>query len=290
MDLQEFEEEFGTEKQCLDYLFHLRWKQGYRCPRCRYNEMWEINDHKYKCKNCGYQTTVISGTLFQDTHVPLNLWFRAIWYVTEQPDKVTAVKLQKELGLGSNRTALMMLNKMKRAMLRPDMGQLQGTVEVNREQIQGCKPRRYLAVAVEISNKKIGRIKAKIIDNTDPESMNDFIKDCVEEGSTIISNYWDGRDKMMNQRYTYEAKLETYEFPYADKVFRMFRDKLWQLSNATDYLDEFCASFNGLKKKITFHELLDNAVHSQPIPHACSNILKNIKKKAPTDELIRGAK
>lgn len=282
MDLQEFEEEFGTEKQCLDYLFHLRWKQGYHCPRCQYNEMWEINDHKYKCKNCGYQTTVIAGTLFQDTHIPLNLWFRAIWYVTEQPNKVTAVRLQKELGLGSNRSALMMLNKIKCAMQRPDLDKLQGTVEVDREQIQGYVPRRYLAVAVEISNKKIGRIKAKIIDNTELTSMNDFIIDCIEEGSTIISNYWDGRDEMMNQRYAYKAKLETYEFPYAEKIFRLFRDKLWHLSNASNYLDEFCAVFNSQKQKITFHELLDSAVHLQPVPYARSDILKSIKN-TPAD-------
>lgn len=144
-------------------------------------------------------------------------------------------------------------------------------------------PRRYLAVAVEISNNKIGRIKAKIIDNTDLERLSDFIRNCVEAGSSIISSHWDGRDETMNQRYAYKAKLETYEFPYAEKVFRLFRDKLWHLSNPSNYLDEFCVAFNSQKKKITFHELLDSAVHLPPVPYASSNMLKNIKKKAPAD-------
>lgn len=44
MDLQEFEKNYGTEKQCLDYLYNLRWKSGYQCPRCQHNEKWEIPD------------------------------------------------------------------------------------------------------------------------------------------------------------------------------------------------------------------------------------------------------
>jgi hypothetical protein len=56
---------------------------------------------KYECLSCGYQTSVIARTIFQDTHKPLTLWFRAIWYITSQKNGTSALGLQRILGLGS---------------------------------------------------------------------------------------------------------------------------------------------------------------------------------------------
>src|SRR5665648_79677 len=97
MNLTEFEKEFSTEDQCQEYLFKLRWKDGYHCPRCQCDKAWQVSGVKYKCHNCGYQTSVIAGTIFQDTHKPLALWFRAIWYVTSQKNGTSALNLQRIL-------------------------------------------------------------------------------------------------------------------------------------------------------------------------------------------------
>lgn len=266
MDLQELERQFGTEEQCLDHLFHLRWKDGYHCPQCQYHEMRQISAYKYKCRNCGYQTTVIAGTLFQDTHIPLRLWFRAIWLVTAQANKVKASELQKELGLGSNRTALMMLNKIRCAMLRLDLEKLQGTVEVDRQQIRNSNPRKYLAVAVEISHQKAGRIRAGIITDTSFECISEFMKNSIEPRSIIQSDCWDGRDQVMNQLYTYKQRLETYEFPYARQAFGHFFGVT--ANDTAEQLDTYCALYNSQRTPITFDSLLENAIRSQPIPHA----------------------
>ena len=132
LDLQELEEELGTAKQCFDYLYLLRWPDGFRCPNCQYNEAWKIGDHKYKCKSkkpfCRYQTTVITGTMFYRTHLPLPLWFRAIWLATTQKGGTSALGLQKELGIGSYRTAWMLLQKIRQAMNLSDQNKLHGTI------------------------------------------------------------------------------------------------------------------------------------------------------------------
>jgi len=232
--------------------------------------MWEVSNYKYKCKKCGYQTTVIAGTLFQDAHVPLTIWFRAIWYVTSQTNKVKASELQRVLGLGSNRTALKMLNKIRCAMLCSDVGQLHGTVEVGRQQIRGTNPRKYLAVAVEVAHTKAGQIRAGIVNDTSFESMNEFVKKCVAPGSIIQSDCWDGRNQEMNQIYTYRQRLETYEFPYADKVFQIFFNVTG--NETAEYFDAYCARYNSQKAKITFEALLNNAVRSEPIPYADSYV------------------
>lgn len=266
MDLQELERQFGTEEQCLDYLFHLRWKDGYHCPRCQYHEMWQVSNYKYKCKNCGYQTTVLAGTLFQDTHIPLKIWFRAICFVISRSNKVKACELQKELGLGSNRTALMMLSKIRCAMLRLNLEKLQGTVEVGRQQIRNSNPRKYLAVAVEVNHQKAGRIRAGIINDTSFECISEFMKNSIERGSIIQSDCWNGRDQVMNQLYTYRQRLETYGFPYARRAFGHFFDVT--AHDSAERIDTYCALYNSQRTPITFDGLLENAVCSQPIPHA----------------------
>ena len=82
--LLEAEERFSSEQACRDYLFRLRWPDGFRCPRCRHDEPWPRSNGLYECARCGLQTSVTAGTIFQDTKKPLRLWFRAIWHVTSQ--------------------------------------------------------------------------------------------------------------------------------------------------------------------------------------------------------------
>ena len=129
MNLMEFEKEFSTEKQCLSYLYKLRWPDGFVCSRCGViGEAWRIGDTLYKCASCRHITSVTAGTIFQDTHKPLIIWFRAIWYVTSQKNGTSALGLQKILGLGSYRTAWTWLHKLRRAMIQPSRDKLQGTV------------------------------------------------------------------------------------------------------------------------------------------------------------------
>jgi transposase-like protein len=175
MNLTEFEKEFNTEEQCREYLFKLRWEDGYHCPRCQCDKAWQVSGVKYKCHNCGYQTSVIAGTIFQDTHKPLTLWFRAIWYVTSQKNGTSALNLQRILGLGSYETAWTWLHKLRRAMVRQGRDKLNGAVEVDEAFIgapgkggkrgRGAENKVLLAVAVEISDKKIGRIRMGVIDS-----------------------------------------------------------------------------------------------------------------------------
>ena len=66
-----------------------------------------------------HQASVTAGTIFQDTHKPLRLWFRAIWHVTSQKNGASAVSLQQVLGLGGYLTAWTWLHKLRRAMIRP---------------------------------------------------------------------------------------------------------------------------------------------------------------------------
>lgn len=117
--LTEFEMRFNSEQTSQEYLFKLRWQEGFRCPRCGASKTWPLRSVLWQCAGCGRQMSVTTGTIFQDTHMPLTVWFRAMSWVTAQKNGVSDLELQRVLGLDSYQTAWSWLHKLHRAMVRP---------------------------------------------------------------------------------------------------------------------------------------------------------------------------
>ena len=115
----EFVAWFPDEAACCDYLEWLRWPEGFRCPRCRSSDGWQLDRHRWECSLCGHQATVTAGTIFARTRVPLRLWFEAAWMMTSQKHGISALGAQRALGLGSYQTAWAMLHRFPVAMVRP---------------------------------------------------------------------------------------------------------------------------------------------------------------------------
>ena len=134
--LAEFEQQFSTEEGCPAYLLQLLWPEGFHCPRCRNVEYWALKRGLRKCSNCGYQASALAGTIFHRSHLPLQTWFRAVWWITNQKQGISALGLQRLLGLGSYKTAWACLQKLRRAMVRPGRDRLTGKVEVDETYVQ----------------------------------------------------------------------------------------------------------------------------------------------------------
>ena len=141
--LAEFENRFSAEAACREYLARLRWPDGFRCPRCGGAEGWPVRTVLWECRECGRQTSVTAGTIFQDLRSPLTLWFRAVWWVTTQKNGASAVGLQRVLGLGSYQTAWTWLHKLRRAMVRPGRERLSGRIEVDEAYVGGLEEGRH---------------------------------------------------------------------------------------------------------------------------------------------------
>jgi len=80
--LLELERRFGSEEACVEYLAALRWPAGWACPRCAGTDAWSIRRARWLCDGCRYEMSVTAGTIFQDSHIPLTIWFRAMWQIT----------------------------------------------------------------------------------------------------------------------------------------------------------------------------------------------------------------
>ena len=294
MTFDEFTTKFATEQQCRDYLYQLRWPEGYKYPKCQNEKSWKIDENLYECSNCGHQASVIAGTIFQDTRKPLKAWFTAIWWVTTQKNGASAKGLQQVLGLKSYETAWTWLHKIRKAMVLPNRSDLSGTVEVDETYIGGEEPggkqgrgsenKALVAIAVEVNDKrKPGRIRMSVIPNASGDSLETFVVNNIEKGSTVITDGWLSYSFLSTSGYhhTRMAKNDLDQdekmLPRVHMVVSLL--KRWLLGthqgavrekHLQAYLDEYVFRFNRRKsaeRGLLFYRLLECAMNVKPITY-----------------------
>ena len=292
MTFDEFIKRFLTEEQCRDYLYQLRWPDGFACPKCGNGSAWKIGDMLYECTKCGRQTSVIAGTVFQDTRKPLRAWFTAIWWVTTQKNGASAMGLQQVLGLGSYKTAWTWLHKIRTAMVNPNRTKLTGTVEVDEcciggeehdgKRGRGTENKSIVVISVELLEGKnqMGRVRMKAVPDCSGDSLVGFIKENVEPGSTVITDGWSGFTSVSTSGYTHVAptKFEVADeknlLPHVHMIVSLL--KRWLLGthqgavqemHLQAYLDEYVFRFNrrkAAKRGLLFYRLLECAMQIPP--------------------------
>jgi len=286
MTLEELERQFNTEASCRDYLFQIRWPNGFVCPKCGNDKAWPVRKVLFECAKCHHQVSVIAGTIFQDTRKPLTMWFRAIWWVTSQKNGSSALGLQRILGLNSYQTAWTWLHKLRTAMVRPGRETLSGYVEVDESYIGGEEPQKrgrgaikkvLVAIAVEVVEERIGRIRIGIIKDASADSLTGFIRNNIRKGSTIHSDGWNGYNEIESMNYKRNVSVikgsgkDAHELlPHVHLVATLL--KRWLLGTHQGavsekhldyYLDEFTFRFNRRysgNRGLLFYRLLENAV------------------------------
>lgn len=289
----EFEHRFSDEASCRAYLIALRWPDGPVCPCCGQREGVMIRRGLWRCNACRHEASVTAGTIFQDSKLPLTIWFRAMWQVTSQKQGMSALGVQRVLGLGSYKTAWSLLHKLRRAMVRPDRERLHGVVEVDEaywggeeEGVRGrqTEEKALIAVAAEATPESaggIGRIRLARIGDTTRKTLHGFIAQSVEPGSTVVTDGLQSyRDLTgyVHQRHIrkHQAKDETL-LPRVHRVVSLL--KRWLLGthqgaveheHLDDYLNEFTFRFNRRTSKSRgklFYRLAQQAMSVSPAPY-----------------------
>jgi transposase-like protein len=137
MTIIELHEMFGTDERCREILERLRWPDGITCPRCQHKgHSWLENYDRYECNACEHQFTVISGTVFQDTHLELTKWFVATYLLCESRKGMSANQIKRIIG-GSYKTAWYLCHRIRAAMTQVDQPMLSGTVEMDETFVGG---------------------------------------------------------------------------------------------------------------------------------------------------------
>lgn len=304
-NLMEFDKQFDSENACCEYLFQLRWPEGFICPRCEGTKGWLNQRGCVQCSQCGYQVSVKAGTIFHRSRMPLHLWFRAIWWVTSQKNGASALGLKRILGMGSYETAWTWLHKLRRAMVRPDREQLQGQIEVDETYIGGLEEglrgrgaggKTLVVIAAQRDGKKIGRIRLKQISDASSQNLHSFIKAAIEPGNTVITDGWAGYQGLKCLGFSHEIinlkkrqQSASELLPLVHRVASLL--KRWLMGTHQGavshdhldyYLDEFTFRFNRRTSKHRgklFYRLLQNAVQTDHAPY--EKIIKHIRGIKP---------
>ncbi len=306
---------FPDEASCIGYLEGIRWREGFVCPRCgEPGKALRGSRGRWICRHCRYQCSVTAGTVFDKTRTSLRSWLAAVWYITNQKQGVTALGLQRVLGLGSYQTAWAMLHRLRRAMIRPGRERLSGVVEVDETVIgrsaankaRNTKQKQLLAdqvnalrsivvIAVEMKEPKgFGRIRLRRVPDTSAASVLPFVKDSIEPGSLVRTDgswayhklpkfgYRRDRNVMLNADDAAHVSM-----PGVHRVAALL--KRWLLgthqgavkSKQLDYyLDEFTFRFNrrtSRSRGLLFYRMLQQAVATEPVTYA--QIIGDVKHK-----------
>lgn len=291
--LAEFEQRFATEDACRAYLAQLRWPTGFCCPQCKTNGSWTTTRCLMMCRRCGYQASVTAGTIFHRTRLPLQDWFRAMWWMTDQKHRLSALGLQRLLGLGSYRTAWLWLQKLRRAMVRPVWDRLGGQIEVDETYVEGVETgggRRHLgskalvAIAAQIDGKGIGRIHLRRIPAASASPLVAFVKHAVKPGSVVITDGWEAYARLKQEGFKHRLRVINASttapalLPRVHRVASLL--KRWLLGThqgalsreqLDTYLDEFTFHFNRRTSRYRwklFYRLVAQAVVIEPAPYS----------------------
>ena len=295
----EFLDWFHSEDPCRLFLERMRWPQGFECPRCaEASEAYRSTRGRITCPRCKYQGSVTAGTVFDKTRTELRTWFAAIWYLTNQKHGVSALGLQRVLGLGSYETAWTMLHRLRRAMVRRGRDLLNGVVEVD-ETYVALSDRRLplsakgrpsnttkvlVAVAVEKRDRGFGRIRLRRIERGNQRTMETFIKDSIVAGSEIHSDGSGAYVKLARAGFVHKptvhlgSDVPAHEsMPAVHRVASLLQRWLMgthhgavQPSQLDYYLDEFVFRFNrrtSRSRGLLFYRLLQQAVVTGPVTY-----------------------
>jgi transposase-like protein len=245
----------------------------------------------FLCSNCRRQVSVTAATIFQDSRLPLALWFRAMWYITSQKNGASALGLQRILGIGSYQTAWTWLHKLRRAMVRPGRDRISGTIDIDETFIGGDKPGKrgrgaegkvLVLIMAEHDGSYIGRIRLKRIRDASGDSLEEAIQQAVESGSRVRTDGWTGYNglEMIGYEHVVVRRSEDVGenlLPRCHRVASLL--KRWLLGTHQGavrhehldyYLDEYTFRFNRRKSKSRgklFYRLVQQAVQLEPKPY-----------------------
>lgn len=262
---------FPNEASAIEYFEGIRWKDGVVCPHCGNadaSKMWKLEADKDKkirvglrqCAACKKQFRVTVGTLFEDSHIPLNIWIVA-WYLFAGAKKsISAKQMQRHLGLGSYKTAWFLCHRIRHAMGDPVFeGKLSGTVEVDEVWIGGKQKHRRtraesnkvpLVSLVERSEE--GTKRSYVLRYVNAKNLRHVIRENVEAGSNVNTDELSSYKGVKPDGFKHETVNHSKE-----QYVRKFKDGHKVTTNTVE------SSFSLLRRAIIgqFHHISHKHLH-----------------------------
>ena len=206
LTLDEIQSRFGTDEKARQYLEEIRWPNGVVCPHCKNSDearIWEIKPNETakiraglrQCGVCKKQFTCTVGTIFEDSHIPLRKWLVAWYLLCSSKKGISSLQIQRMLGLGSYRSALFMMHRIRYALTHPAFtSMLSGTVEIDEtyvggKNVGGGRSRKLENKTCVVSLVQRGGDKRSfVMERVTGQNLRDAVMEHVDCGSTICTD------------------------------------------------------------------------------------------------------
>ena len=201
----EFTERFPDESACMEFLRKTRWPNGFVCPRCKGRESVRIATRRLEqCKACRHQTSLTAGTVLQGTRKPLRLWFLAMFFLGRHKTGISALQLQKDLGLGSYKTAWTWMHKLRSALGERAGFRLTGLVEADETYVGGRRQpggrgralvpgKSVIAAVVEDRGERAGALRMAVVPDVSQAQLGPFVRGAIDQArAVVVSDAWTG--------------------------------------------------------------------------------------------------
>ncbi|MSO21261.1 MAG: IS1595 family transposase [Acidobacteria bacterium] len=285
MDLMKLMEAFDTEEECRTKLEQLRWPNGIACPRCSSDKISRIQKRgQFDCDSCRYQFSVLSGTIFHDTHLPLPKWFAAAYLMCESKKGISANQLKRTLAV-SYKTAWYLCHRIRKAMEETAQAQLEGTVEVDETYIGGAYDKRrkrapWQKPAVMGMIQRDGKFEARTILTASKQILIGIIKQRVSEKATVYTDQYRAYSSL-KKTHKHDTVNHSAEEWVRGKVHTNTIESAWSLFNRSiigsyhklstkhldAYLNEFEWRFNNRHNPYLFRDTLTKLVSATAMPY-----------------------
>ncbi len=277
--------DFDTDVECRAALEELRWPDGVKCLRCGSDSVSRITTRKqFDCNVCRYRFSVTTGTVFNDSHLPLPKWFMAVLLMCEAKKGISANQMKRTLGV-AQKTAWYLCHRIREAMKDANAEPLTGTVEVDETYIGGKirgKANRYKNKAMVLA--AIGRggdIRTSTGKTNSREVLHGFIRQHAPNPKRVMTDERPAYRGIGDEDTTHETVAHAaQEYVRGDVhtssvegAFGLFEravvGSFHQISHKhfDRYLDEFEFRYNNRKNQYLFRDTIIRLVHGEALPY-----------------------
>jgi len=250
--IKEFHSLFPGENEVIDFLFGLRWPEGFICPSCRGKSPGVHPARTFICPKCGNLSSLTTGTIMHGTKKNLSQWLLAIWWLSANEKGASARELQRLLELSSYQTAWTWLQKLRMAISFADREPCKGVVELGCSEVSPAWERHEEALVFTAAEFILplgvtGRIRMSMAFNCSEKAMIQFLQKAVKEKSSLIAPGFAPFSHLEQSNYSYIIDSKT-EIPKRieeiNSSFEIWLHKIHRggvsLKHLQLYLDEFC--------------------------------------------------
>jgi transposase-like protein/ribosomal protein L37AE/L43A len=196
-----FDAAYGSEEQCHASLVAWRWPEGFECPDCRGKAHCVVKRGArklFQCDACRKQTSVRAGTIFASSKLPLRVWFKAMYHLTQSKQGISGLELSRRLGITYN-AAWKLKHKLAQVMLeRNAKKRLKGMVQIDDAYLggeregsvgRGAEGKTPFVAAVETTNDgKPHKIILRRVKAFSKAELRKLAGAALESGAEVVSD------------------------------------------------------------------------------------------------------